>query len=64
MPETLRHPLVYTVTEAAQLLRINRGSAYALVHSGTLRAVRVNRRILVPASALAEFLLTSPGGTQ
>lgn len=50
-------PRVYTVPEVAQVLRIGRGAAYALVNSGQLRAIRVgNRTIRVPADAVDDFL--------
>ena len=56
MENTKRDEMVLTVTEVAGQLRIGRAAAYALVHSGQLKAVRVNRRILVPSTALQEFL--------
>ena len=59
MHETKREQVVLTVTEVAVQLRIGRAAAYALVHSGQLKAVRVNRRILVPHAALQDFLLTA-----
>ena len=56
MNETRTEQVVLTVTEVASQLRIGRAAAYALVHSGQLRSVQINRRILVPKAALAEFL--------
>ena len=50
------HPLTLTVDEAAALLRIGRGSAYALVRSGRLHSIKIGRRILIPASAIEDFL--------
>lgn len=47
--------LTLTVEEAAELLRIGRGSAYELVRSGRLRAVKIGRRILIPSDAINEF---------
>lgn len=43
--------LVYTVPEAAKLLRISPAHAYALVSSGELPNLRLGRRILIPAGA-------------
>ena len=48
-----------TVTEAAHVLGISRSTAYELVHAGTLPALRLGRRIVVPTRAL-EQLLDSP----
>ena len=49
-------PVVYTVPQLAEMLQISRGSAYQLANSKDLRTVRVGRRLLVPASAVEEFL--------
>ena len=59
MNETRQEQVVLTVTEVASQLRIGRAAAYALVHSGQLKAVRINRRILVPSTALQDFLLAA-----
>ena len=44
--------LVYTVTEAGELLGISRAFAYELVARGELPVVRLGRRRLVPKAAL------------
>ncbi len=44
--------LTLTVDEAAQLLGISRGSAYAAARAGDIPAIRVGRRLLVPRHAL------------
>src|SRR6516165_3673616 len=44
--------LVYTVPEAAKLLRISPAHAYALVSRGELPSLRLGRRILIPRCAL------------
>ena len=49
-------PLVLSVEEAAAVLRIGRGAAYALVRAGTLRCIRVGRIIRIPRSAIEEFI--------
>lgn len=49
-------PLTLTVTEAAQLLRISRNSAYNLAKEGKLPTVKLGRRLLVPTKALNELL--------
>lgn len=48
-----------TVTEAAETLGISRSTAYELVRVGTLPALRLGRRLVVPTHAL-EALLDSP----
>jgi excisionase family DNA binding protein len=49
-------PLVLTVEEAAEALRISRGSAYELVRTGVLPHVRLGRTIRVPRHLLLTFL--------
>lgn len=41
-------PAVYTVEEAARLLRLARSTAYDLVRDGTIPARRLGRRWVVP----------------
>jgi excisionase family DNA binding protein len=48
--------LTLTVTEAAQMLGISRGTAYEAARTGELPTVRMGRRRLVPVSALEELL--------
>lgn len=50
---------VYTVEEAARLLRIGRSAAYEAVRRGQIPAVRLGRRLRVPRIAL-EHLLSRP----
>lgn len=42
--------------EASALLGIGERSVYALIRSGQLRSIRVGRKILIPLSAIEEFL--------
>ena len=48
--------LVLTVREAAEQLGMHPQSVYHAIARGDLPAVRVGRRLLVPARALDEFL--------
>ncbi|TQM71283.1 excisionase family DNA binding protein [Actinomadura hallensis] len=48
--------LVLTVDEAAERLRVSRWTLYNLIRSNQLRTVKIGRRRLVPANALAEYL--------
>jgi excisionase family DNA binding protein len=45
-----------TVEEAASALGVSRGSAYAAVRDGSIPAVRIGRRWVVPVAALEELL--------
>ena len=47
---------VYVPSELQTILRLSRTGIAALLHSGELRAIRVGRKWLIPASALNEFL--------
>lgn len=56
---TQAHPLVLTADEASKLLRIGKNHIYELVRCGRLRSIRVGRKILIPHSAIGEFLESS-----
>lgn len=45
-----------TVAEAAEILGISRGSAYAAAQSGDLPTIRFGRRLLVPKKALSRLI--------
>ncbi|MBV8542161.1 MAG: helix-turn-helix domain-containing protein [Pseudonocardiales bacterium] len=47
---------VYTVAEVAQLLSLSRGTAYALVRDGTIPALRLGGRWVVPRARLHAWL--------
>jgi excisionase family DNA binding protein len=49
-------PAVYTVVEVAQLLSLSRGSAYALVRDGTIPALRLGGRWVVPRTRFHAWL--------
>ncbi|MEO3892379.1 helix-turn-helix domain-containing protein [Nonomuraea sp. B5E05] len=50
--------LVLTVDEAANRLRVSRWTLYTLIRSNQLRTIKIGRRRLVPADALAECIKT------
>lgn len=56
MNRTTLEPLVLTVSEAADVLRISRAKAYRLVAAGELPAVRVGATLRVPLDALREYV--------
>ncbi|WP_412026823.1 helix-turn-helix domain-containing protein [Deinococcus yunweiensis] len=51
---------IYTPEEARAYLGIGRNLVYKLIESGQLRAVRAGTRLLIPATALTEFLAGTP----
>ncbi len=48
--------LTLTIPEAAKVLGISRGSAYALVNQGVIPVLRLGRRLVVPRAALLRML--------
>lgn len=48
--------LTLTVTEAAELLGISRGTAYECVRTGEIPSVTFGRRVLVPRRRLLALL--------
>jgi excisionase family DNA binding protein len=49
-------PLVLTVEEAAELLRVSRSAAYAAIQRGELPAVHIGRTIRVPRGRLLALI--------
>jgi len=49
-------PALLSTTDAARRLAIGRSALYGLIAEGELRTIKVGRRRLVPADALAEFV--------
>jgi excisionase family DNA binding protein len=47
--------------EAAPMLGLGRSAVYSLVRAGELRSIKVGRKILIPVTAIEEFL---NGGTK
>jgi excisionase family DNA binding protein len=47
---------VYSVVEVAQLLSLSRGTAYALVRDGTIPALRLGGRWVVPRARFHAWL--------
>jgi excisionase family DNA binding protein len=47
---------VYTVVEVAQLLSLSRGTAYALVRGGTIPALRLGGRWVIPRARFHTWL--------
>ena len=51
--------LTFKIEEAAKLLGIGRNTAYEAVRTGTIPALRIGKRLVVPRQAL-ERLLSAP----
>jgi excisionase family DNA binding protein len=51
--------LTIRVEEAAELLGISRGAAYARANDGSLPTIRLGKRLLVPRAALDRMLETA-----
>lgn len=51
--------IVYTVTEAAEILGISRPTAFQGVERGEIPHIRVGRRILIPKAALDKMLASA-----
>ena len=49
-------PVVYTVPEVAQLLKVSSRTVHRMVEAGTLRAVHAGRFIRIPAESLQSYL--------
>jgi excisionase family DNA binding protein len=48
--------LVFSVSEAAKLLGISRGTAYSLVQTGQIPCIKWGKRIFIPRVALMKML--------
>lgn len=48
--------LAYSAKEVAALTGLHRNEVYKLLHAGELKSIRLGRRILIPRSALEEWL--------
>jgi len=55
-------PLVYTIEEAAALLKIGRSLLYYQVKTKQLPSIKMGKRILIPYQALMNYLATASEG--
>jgi len=46
----------YSPEDAAKVVGLSRGALYNLMNAGKLRSVKIGRRRVIPATALAELL--------
>ena len=61
MSEQARERLTVSVSEAAELLGIGRGTAYECVRTGEIPSIKLGRRIVIPKEALAVLLSRATG---
>lgn len=61
---TLALPLILTVVEAAETLRIGRSSVYELIASGELRSLKIGARRLIARDDLDAFIDSRREGSE
>ncbi len=49
-------PLLLTVMEMTDVLRVGRNAAYQLVKDGSIQSIHVGRNIRIPRNALVQFV--------
>lgn len=49
-------PDILTVPEAADFLRIGRTQMYKLIHEGSIKHIKIGRKILIPMKYLSDFV--------
>ena len=59
--DSIQLPPYMSVRDLADLLRISRTMAYALISSGQIRTVRIGRAIRIPRAALQAYLDAQAG---
>jgi excisionase family DNA binding protein len=47
---------LYTLKEAAQILRVSRGKIYLMIKAGSINPVKLDRKVLFPESELNRFI--------
>ena len=45
-----------SVTQAASILSISRGQAYAMAHTGELRVLKIGSRLVIPTEQLRQLI--------
>ena len=52
----MEEKIVYTVEEAAKLLRVSRATAYEGIKTNSIPHIKIGRRVLVPKISLDKML--------
>lgn len=55
-------PLLLSVPEAAEVLRIHRATVFALLRDGDLESIQIGRRRLIPLAAIHRFIRARSSG--
>jgi excisionase family DNA binding protein len=55
-------PAVYQVMDVARLLGISKNHAYLMLNSGTIPAIRLGRRLVIPRAAFDAWLASAGAG--
>ena len=61
LPEVTMIEKQYTVEEAAEMMRVAASTMYALVNAGKLGHTKPGKRILIPESAIRDYLAGGAG---
>lgn len=56
MSDTPKAPLLLTVHEVAETLRVHQRTAYRLITRGDIKAIKIGSQWRVPEAALLEFI--------
>ncbi len=48
--------LVLTVGEGRRLLRLGKGAMYKAIHSGKIKSIKINGKILIPSAEMRRIL--------
>jgi len=59
-----RPPELLSIEEAGRRLAVGRTSLYDEIGAGRLRSIKVGRRRLIPAGAIAEFIASRVAGAE
>lgn len=57
LPDRKDRPMLYTINQACEELRISRTKIYQLIYGGKLEVVRLGKSIRIPASELERVCL-------
>ena len=56
IPEELKNRTIITVQEACEILHITKNTLYELLRTKCIRAVKLNRKWMIPKSSILDFI--------